>query len=282
MARETLGAEADIERDISVNSEFLDPYVRLVPLPLALERAIECMHYTAVPLKRPILDIGCGDGIFASILFAEPVDTGIDPDPRELKIAETTGAYRELIECPGASVPRPDASYRTIFSNSVLEHIPDVEPVLREMSRLLHPDGYAYVTIPTHRFDTETIGSRVLTALGARGLARRWRAMFRRFWNLYNIHDPATWREMFERAGFRIDHSFEYEPRTMYLLKEALMPISLPGAIAKRTVNRWVLTPSWLRGILVRPAAALFRRFLPQWARSDEGCLLFVALRKAP
>ena len=281
MARESLTPETDVGGDIPVNSEFLGPYARLVPLPLALERAVECMHFTAVPLHRPILDLGCGDGIFASILFAEPVDTGIDPDARELEVARGRGAYRELIECSGAAIPRPEGAYRTIFSNSVLEHIPDVEPVLREMNRLLHPEGYVYVTIPTHRFDHETIGNQVLTSLRARGLARRWRAMFRRFWNLYNIHHPDDWRAMFERAGFVIDHSFEYEPRSMYLVKEALMPVSLPGAVAKRSLNRWVVTPQWLRRILIAPALVVFRRFLPRWARSDEGCLLFVAMRKA-
>ena len=95
--------------------EFFTDYVGPVPLPHAIERGIECVLYTSHRLERPILDVGCGDGIFSSVLFGEHVDTGIDPDERELRIATRLNAYDELINCSGASVPKPEGTYRTIF-----------------------------------------------------------------------------------------------------------------------------------------------------------------------
>lgn len=263
------------------NDNFLDPYLVDVPVPLAIERAVECGILAANPFERPILDLGCGDGIFASVLFADPIETGVDPLRYELDIAETKHIYKELICCYGNEIPKPDGSYATVFSNSVLEHIPDLDPVLRELNRILRPGGTLYVTIPTHRFERFTIGNLVLSGIGAQKLAARWRGVFRRFWNLYNVDEPSRWTQRFAAAGFTVEHSFEYEPPSMYLLKEALMPFSVPGAVAKKLTNRWVILPPLLRRAVTRPIAWLTRALLPRWSRSDAGCLIFMRLRKA-
>lgn len=263
-------------------TDFLDPYLLEVPVPLALERAVECGILSRRSFERPILDLGCGDGIFASILFAEPIETGVDPLRFELDIAGTKGAYDELICCFGDSIPKPDGSYATVFSNSVLEHIPDLDPVLTEVHRILQPGGMLYVTIPTHRFEHYTIGNLVLGAVGASRLAAKWRAFFKRFWNLYNVEEPRAWKARFERAGFTVEDSFEYEPRSLYLLKEVLMPLSVPGAVSKRVANRWVILPRLLRWLVTRPISWLGKRLGSRWSRSDEGCLIFMALRRDP
>ena len=264
------------------NSDFLDPYLLEVPVPLALERAVECGILSRRSFERPILDLGCGDGIFASILFAQPIDTGVDPLQFELDIASTKGAYEELICCFGDSIPKPDSSYSTVFSNSVLEHIPDLDPVLAEVHRILRPGGMLYVTIPTHRFEHYTIGNLVLASVGASKLAAKWRAFFRRFWNLYNVEEPAAWRDRFERAGFTLEDSFEYEPPSLYFLKEALMPLSVPGAVSKKVANRWVILPRMLRRVVTRPIAWLGRALDARWSRAEKGCLVFMALRREP
>lgn len=251
-----------------------------MPVPLALERAVECAILAGHPFERPILDLGCGDGIFASVLFADPIETGVDPLRYELDIAATKNAYDELICCHGDDIPKPDGSYATLFSNSVLEHIPHLDPVLKEAHRILKDDGVMYVTIPTHRFERYTIGSVLLSAVGAKRLAEKWRGIFKRFWNLYNVHEPALWKARFESAGFTVEDSFEYEPLSMYLLKEALMPFSIPGAVAKKTANRWVILPPLLRKLVTRPVAWLGTSLMARWSRSDTGCLIFMELRK--
>src|SRR2546428_6343193 len=118
-----------------------------------LFRSLECRIYSGLVFERPILDIGCGDGVHAKVLFAEKIDTGIDPNERELERAAELGAYVELIACRGDAIPKPDWAYRTIFSNSVLEHIPDLRPVLKEAHRLLMPGGRFYFTVPSPNFE---------------------------------------------------------------------------------------------------------------------------------
>ena len=71
-----------------------------------------------------------------------------------------------------ARYPETDGSYRTIFSNSVLEHIPDLLPVLVEQHRLLAPGGNFYVTIPTDRWERASLLARSLHALGLHEFAK--------------------------------------------------------------------------------------------------------------
>ena len=260
---------------------FFKEYVEPVPLPLAVERAIECEIYTDYEFVRPVLDVGCGDGIFANILFGERVDTGIDPDESELGIARELDVYDETIACGGDAIPKPDGHYRTIFSNSVLEHIPDLPPVLDELARLLHRDGQLLVTVPTHRFEHYTIGNLALRALHLDRAAEKWQRFFKRFWNLYNVNTPETWKTMFEQAGFTLEESFEYETPRLNLLKEGLMTFSVPGAIEKRLLNRWTILPSSLRKVFIAPGVWIINRVMRKETRGGDACLIFMRFRKA-
>ena len=111
----------------------------MAPAALAVERSIESKYLNDKTFVRPILDIGCGDGVFAAAVFEEKIDTGIDFDVSEIERAKQYDAYSELLVCPAHKIPKKHNSYGTIFSNSVLEHIPELMPVLKEARRLLKP-----------------------------------------------------------------------------------------------------------------------------------------------
>ena len=83
--------------DSPFRSDFLANYTACAPLALAFERTLECRILSQQRFERPILDLGCGDGLFARVLFAEPIDTGVDPSEQELRKADRTGLYQELI-----------------------------------------------------------------------------------------------------------------------------------------------------------------------------------------
>src|SRR5579872_4953725 len=106
-----------------LNDEFFKNFLLEAPLPLALERTLECKILSTQKFQRPILDIGCGEGIFAKKLFNEKIDVGIDPNPSELERAQSYDAYDELIQCWGDQIPKKDGTFNTILSNSVMEHI---------------------------------------------------------------------------------------------------------------------------------------------------------------
>jgi SAM-dependent methyltransferase len=263
---------------IAMNKNFLKTYVGLAPLALAIERSMECELLTQMPFKRPILDIGCGDGLFAKILFAERIDTGIDPNAIELASAKNLDAYVDLLECRGDAVPRPDASYRTVFSNSVLEHIPNLKPVLREVHRLLLPGGIFYVTVPSDRFEQYAWISRVLVRLNLSSLQTRFRIFYNRFWRHYHCYAPECWAQLLKECGFEVVTVRSYAPRAICTFNDLLAPFAAVSLVTKRATNRWTLFPK-LRRVLFAPLIAIVGGLLRD-ADPREGGLVFLAVRK--
>lgn len=263
----------DQERD------FLRAYMAVAPLALAFERTLECQLYAERRIEPPILDIGCGEGLFAKILFAEKVDTGVDPNPRELERARELDTYQELIQCGGASIPKPDCSYRTIFSNSVLEHIPDLEPVLREAHRLLLPGGRFYFTVPLDKFDQYSAPARLLHAIGLTSLSARYRRFYNRFWKHYHYYPLERWIELAKEAGFEVVEAFPYGSRRVCLVNDLLAPLAFPRLVLKKITNRWVLFPR-LRAALMYPTYLLARGRLREGGKDSSGGLLFISLTR--
>lgn len=255
-------------------------YLEEAPLPLAIERWHECEIYKTKSFEHPILDIGCGEGMYAYILFDEKIDTGIDPNSRELERAKEYGAYSELINCFGDDIPKPDKSYKTIFSNSVLEHIPRIDDVLKEAHRLLADDGKMCVTIPTDMFDKYSVIYQILSTLGMKNIAEKYRIFFNGFWAHYHFHDKNGWQEVFERNGFNVIEAKEYASKTTCLTNDFLAPLSIVSFLFKKYTNKWFLFPS-LRKIVARLFNAIF---LPILKKSDKltgrGGLIFFELHK--
>ncbi|MGA2256647.1 MAG: class I SAM-dependent methyltransferase [Thermoguttaceae bacterium] len=255
-------------------------YMASAPLPLAFERSVEAEIYSRHAFVPPVLDIGCGDGIFAHLVFDEPIDTGIDPNGREIESARQTGAYRELLQCNGDAIPKPDGSYQTIFSNSVLEHIADLEPVLRETHRLLAPGGRFYLAVPSDKYDHFTAINLALGLLGLKRLAARYRRFFNAFWRHYHYLPPAGWMELVRGCGFEVVECHSYGPRRMCVLDDLLVPLSLPSFLVKRATNRWVLFPSVRRRLLF-PVYLVARKFLANCSKVEGGGLVFLVLTKS-
>ena len=122
------------------------PYFR------ALLRAVEARFYQDIDLAEPILDLGCGDGHFASIaLDGRTPMVGVDPWWSPLTKTVKRQVYRYAIQSVGGALPFASQYFSTVISNSVLEHIPELDPVLAEVNRVLKPGGTLILTYPNIR-----------------------------------------------------------------------------------------------------------------------------------
>lgn len=243
---------------------YLRPYLAHAPVALAMERALECELYRGRAFRRPILDLGCGDGLFAQMLFGatRSICVGLDPSLSELEEARRRGAYRTVLCARGdGAIPLRDGSCRTVFSNSVVEHIPELDAVLREVHRVLTDDGELMLTVPTDRFDRYTVGHQALRWLGLGGVADVFSRAFNAFWRHYHYDTPAGWRARLERAGFDVVETIEYSPRAACVWRDAAVPLAFPSFVVKKLLKRWTLAPAfralWVRWVfrrLERPA----------------------------
>lgn len=97
-----------------------------------------------------MLDIGTGPGHIPLLVCEEITDgtiVGIDLSENMLKIAErrrVDSPYADRIEfrlADAKGLPFADRSFDVVFSNTIMHHIPDPRPYLREAWRVLKPGG---------------------------------------------------------------------------------------------------------------------------------------------
>lgn len=94
----------------------------------------------------PILDVGCGDGLFFPRLasFGEP--EGIEPDGA-LVSRESRERYTIHVR-PFDEFFQPGKRYGLVLLLDVLEHVPEPVRLLRSARDLLADDGVVLVTVP--------------------------------------------------------------------------------------------------------------------------------------
>src|SRR5258708_5193042 len=132
--------------------DFFRQYLEKAPIAMAFWRSLECHRFSIEKLEHPVLDVGCGDGFLAKVAFGVTLDTGIDLDPKEITRATLSGSYQRALCVSATQMPFPDRSFKTVVSNCVLEHIPDIDKALKEIRRVLKPKGRLMITVPSECF----------------------------------------------------------------------------------------------------------------------------------
>lgn len=102
-----------------------------------------------------ILDVGCGTGIVARRAAERVGDggsvVGLDSNEGMLAVAETAAAEsRPAIEWQrgdAADLPVPDEQFDVVFCQQALQFVDDPTEALREMRRVLVPNGCAFLSV---------------------------------------------------------------------------------------------------------------------------------------
>ncbi|MGH7134100.1 MAG: class I SAM-dependent methyltransferase, partial [Pirellulales bacterium] len=155
--------------------EIFDGYLSRAPLAYALFRAAECRWLARVPLRRPVLDLGCGNGIFADVATYEPLDIGIDLAFAPLKAAAAAIVrHRALVQADACRMPLADNSVETVLAVSVCEHWAAPQRSLAEVSRVLRPGGRFIATIVLPGLRDSLLYASLLRGIGLRSLGIRY------------------------------------------------------------------------------------------------------------
>jgi len=239
------------------SKDFLWLHLRDLPYFRAMLRAVEASFYQDLELPAPTLDVGCGDGHFASVAFDRPLEVGIDPWGGPIRQAARLGGYRSLVQADGGRLPFPDGYFASAISNSVLEHIPHVEAVLAETARVLKSEAPFIFCVPNPGYLSQLSIPPHLKSLGLLGLGEAYTDWFRRMSRVQHAEPPQTWQTWLERTGFVLDEWWHYfSPQAMRVLEWGHYfgaPTLLPHALFRR----WIIAPvRWnlaLTDRLVRP-----------------------------
>jgi SAM-dependent methyltransferase len=196
-----------------------------------------CLHMAT--RFRPggrFLDYGCGGGEVVAAgnergldIYGSEVFFGGGPLLRSE--AESTGLLgTRILPMEEGRLPFPDGHFDFVFHNQVFEHVPDIDLALKEISRVLKPNGLMLSVFPTremlwdphcripfiHWFDRESrIGYAWMLTLRRLGFGttnsisspEEWAKHF-----ISYIHDWCHYRPFDELSLAYCDHGFTFEP----------------------------------------------------------------------
>jgi SAM-dependent methyltransferase len=258
-------------------ARMMNRQVREVPLFRALVRAIEAVLIRRhLPAAAPLLDLGCGDGMFTTLTLAAPVAYGLEPDPVDAARARRTGTYAQVHQAPAAAIPLADEACGLVLANSVLEHIPDLDPVLGEIHRVLRPGGWLLITAPNDTFGQGFGVAVMLGRVGLSGMAGRYRVWFNGLAKHHHLLSANQWQARLAAAGLETVHHERYLAPSAMFWFDLLHYVSAPSLFARRLLGRWhwfgrpVFTTAWTHALL-----ALARR-----SGATHGSCVFLVARR--
>ena len=119
-----------------------------------------------------LLDLACGDGKHIPALRGQGWNVfGLEPSPAMVEKAKRTfaeaGTSTELLRAIGEVLPFQDEIFDRVLCESSLDHFANPAEGMREIARVLKPDGTAVIGIVNYR-GAACRGSRLVYALGKR------------------------------------------------------------------------------------------------------------------
>jgi SAM-dependent methyltransferase len=256
--------------------DFLWLQIRDLPYFRSLLRAVEAQFYKQFNLTVPTLDIGCGEGHFASLTFNRKIEVGLDPSYESLHEASGRQAYQLLTEADGGKMPYPDGYFASAFSNSVLEHIPHVEQVLDETARVLRPGALFVFCVPNHRFNASLSLARFFDKLRLTGLAKLYRTFFTYIARHRHLDSPEVWKKRLETSGFVVEKWWDYFPPKALAVLEWGHYFGLPSLLIRKLTGRWILVPTYWN---LMPTYRLLQPYANAVACDDGVCTFYIARR---
>lgn len=121
----------------------------LAPSDLDLRRRFLVAH---VDPGTRVLDVGCGEGVFAAELAragAQVVGIDVAEEPLRRARAHHPDLDLRLVHGEG-EWPLPDARFDAVWAGEVIEHVADTAAWLSEVRRVLRSGGVLLLSTPAH------------------------------------------------------------------------------------------------------------------------------------
>lgn len=260
--------------------DYLTPLLKKGPASWALIRANELKALNNINFKSPVLDVGCGDGVVAKVIvkrLGRKFDWGIDLSASEIEKAKKSGSYKQCSIENVYELPFKKSTFSTVFSNSVVEHIPDLEKAMSEMSRVLKKNGELVLTVPSPYLADYLLITRVFSFLGLKTFARAYGTFFNKLFKHYNLYNHNQWEKIGSKHYLKLDNFAYYHSQKLIAIHELLIPFAIPLYLSKAVFGHWIIFPR-LRNILVISwlAPILKKIYLKDVSRNKGGSLLVV------
>lgn len=191
-------------------------------------------------LTPKILDFGCGDGFFASLIFdPKYIDVGLDMQNSRAYEAGKRQIYQELVLYDGNKIPFGNEIFTSVISNSVLEHVPTLEQSLLEINRVMKKGGHFLTTVMTDQWDNNLFGKVIL--------GQRYSQIMKQVQEHHNLLSVKGWQKKFEKSGFKIEKIVGYLNQEAVRHMELNHYISIHALFFYKFFRVWNPIKSWYK-----------------------------------
>lgn len=233
-----------MKRELPLDPDDFAAYYSFAPAALALRECVRLRAMREIELPEPILDVGCGDGLFATLAYPGKQTWGVDINPSEVQRAQSTAAYSTLICGNICRIDLPRGFFASAIANCSLEHVPDLDGALVNIRRSLRPGATFALIVPTPDWTRHLAVPQALRRVGLHALARAYGEGLDRVFAHVHLYDVPGWVERLERAGFEgVRARPIVDAGTSWAFDMLLYP-SLVGFVTKKLTGRWVAVPS--------------------------------------
>lgn len=220
-------------------------------------------------LEKPILDLGCAEGKIASALFGQAQLFGLDNSWELLQKNKGRNAYKALVLADACRMPYKRAAFGAVFSNCVIEHIPDIGRLLDEASGILKEEGVFIFTVPSDKFADFLFFSVIFNKIGLQYVANWYKRRRNKMLQHFHCYGHDQWRAILKDHGFRMLVHEYYMPKSAAFIWDLLAAIVF---VFERTPLKWFLPKlNWL----ARPALNRYYNKV-----SDAGAGLLIIAQK--
>lgn len=254
-------------------------YFPHTPTALCIRECIRLAKLAGYPCKAPVLDVGCGDGLFARLAFKTDDVWGIDIDAKEGRWAQASHAYSQIIIGDIVKAVLPRGFFHTCVANCSLEHVPDLPRALEVIYESMAPGGVVYLFVPTADWAEAMRSVRVARRLGASWLGDAIRNGIDGVFRHHHLHDCRGWEDVARAAGFEVLETEPVGSVAMTQAFELFLAPSILGLVTKGITGRWTLSPA-LRGLFSLPVYLLVQLAFQTSGDETPTAEVFLALRK--
>lgn len=150
--------------------------------------------------NKKLLDLGCGKGKFLEVAVQRELQVfGLDLSDYAVEKGKKIVPMAHLLVGDAENLPFPDNCFDYVVSYATLEHIPNQEKAIQEMSRILARGGRAVVLVP-NKF---SIGNMYLVYKTGEEQAQAGQGFSE------VLHSRAEWQRKLERSGLRVVNNFK-------------------------------------------------------------------------
>lgn len=193
--------------------------------------------------SEKVIDLGCGTGYYLFLLSNLPIKlklTGFDFDKKALNEAKISLSGKNIKFVSGDlhKIPFKDNSFDKIVISEVLEHVKKDVVVLKEINRILKPEGILVISVPSlnYPFLWDPINFLLLRLFDTHIKSGFWSGIWNGHLRLYKLNDLMA---NIKKAGFKIETIKELTsfclPFNHYLINitaRLLYDVKISGKIA--------------------------------------------------